>query len=71
MIDKYPLFAKYERVTGGTLSAYICELTLKGYADNDIAVKLGVRWSYLFNGLTWSDWSQMVSEFREIQKEVL
>lgn len=63
------MFDKYERATGGALSAYICELTLQGYADNEIAVKLGVRWSYLFNGLTWFDWSQMVSEYRETQKQ--
>lgn len=68
---KYPYFEKYENATGGSLSAYICELTLQGYADNEIAVKLGVRWSYLFNGLTFFDWSHIVEEYREIQKEVL
>ena len=63
------MFDKYERATGGALSAYICELTLKGYSDNEIAVKLGVRWSYLFNGLSFFDWSHMVAEFRENQKQ--
>ncbi len=66
---KYPTFEKYENATGGALSAYICELSLKGYSDNEIAVLLGVRWSYLFNGLTYYDWSQMVSEYREIQND--
>lgn len=63
------MFDKYERLTGGALSAYTCKLTLQGYADNEIAVKLGVRWSYLFNGLTFFDWFQMVAEYREIQKQ--
>lgn len=66
---KYSYFEKYENATGGALSSYICELTLQGYADNEIAVKLGVRWTYLFSGLTFFDWSQMVSEYREIQKQ--
>ena len=60
-------FEFYEHITGGALSRYICELTLKGHSDDDIAVALGVRWTYLFNGLTWFDWRTMVREFRELQ----
>lgn len=69
MIDKYPLFAKYERVTGGTLSAYILELSLQGYSDDEIPIKLFCRWAYLFSGMTWDTWRQVVTEYREYQKE--
>lgn len=69
VIEKYPNFAKYEKLTGGTLSAYILELCLKGQSDDRIAVSLGVRWAYLFEGLTWEFWRNVVSEFRSYQKE--
>lgn len=63
------MFEYYEKLTGGALSGYISELTLKGHSDNEIATLLGVRWSYLFSGLTWCDWRQVVAEFRVYQKE--
>lgn len=69
MIDKYPLFAKYERLTGGSLSAFICTLSLNGFNDNEIPIKLYARWAYLFSGMTWEDWRQVVAEFREYQEE--
>ena len=62
------MYAKYEKLTGGALSGYINELTLKGYADNEIAVLLATRWAYLFHGLTFFDYSQIVAEYRQIQK---
>ena len=42
------MYEYYEKLTGGTLGGYISELTLKGHSDNEIAMLLGVRWSYLF-----------------------
>ena len=62
------MYAKYEKLTGGALSGYISELTLKGYADNEISVLLATRWAYLFHGLTFFDYSQIVAEYRQIQK---
>ena len=62
------MYEYYEKLTGGTLSGYITELTLKGYSDNEIAMLLGVRWSYLFSGLGWFEWSQIVEEYRQEQK---
>lgn len=61
------MYAKYEKLTGGALSGYIIELTLKGYADNEISVLLGTRWGYLFHDLTFFDWSQIVAEYRSYQ----
>lgn len=61
------MYEYYERLTGGTLSGYINELTLKGYSDNEISMLLGVRWSYLFEGLGWFEWSQIVEEYRQEQ----
>lgn len=61
------MYAKYEKLTGGALSGYISELTLKGYADNEISVLLATRWSYIFCGLTFFDWSQIVAEYRSYQ----
>ena len=65
------LFEKYENATMGALSAYILELSLKGYSDDSIAVALGVRWAYLFQGLRWEDWFKMVEQFRAIQREIM
>lgn len=62
------MFEYYEQLTGGALSGYINELTLKGYSDNEIAMLLGVRWSYLFSGLGWFEWLQIVAEYRHDQK---
>ena len=50
------MYEYYEKLTGGALSGYISELTLKGHSDNEIAMLLGVRWSYLFSGLGWFLW---------------
>lgn len=61
------MFEYYERLTGGALIGYINELTLKGYSDNEIAMLLGVRWTYLFEGLGWFEWSQIVAEYRQEQ----
>lgn len=63
------MYEYYEKLTGGTLGGYINELTLKGHSDNEIAVLLGVCWAYLFSGMTWEDYRQVVAEFREYQKE--
>lgn len=62
------MYEYYEKLTGGALSGYINELTLKGYSDNEISMLLGVRWSYLFDGLGWFEWSQIVEEYRQEQK---
>lgn len=62
------MYEYYEKLTGGALSGYISELTLKGHSDNEIAMLLGVRWSYLFDGLVWFDWFQIVEEYRQEQK---
>lgn len=62
------MYGYYEKLTGGALSGYINELTLKGYSDNEIAMLLGVRWTYLFEGLGWFEWSQIVEEYRQEQK---
>lgn len=68
-LSKYPTFAKYERSTLGALSAYILELTLQGYSDNEMPIKLHYRWAYLFEGMTFEIWQQVVAEFREYQEE--
>lgn len=68
---KYPTFEKYENLTFGELSIYICKLTLEGCSDNDISIHLSCRWSYLFDGLTHWDWCKMVSEYRELQKDII
>lgn len=62
------MYEYYERLIGGTLGGYINELTLKGYSDNEIAMLLGVRWTYLFEGLGWFEWSEIVEEYRQEQK---
>lgn len=62
------MYEYYEKLTGGTLGGYISELTLKGHSDNEIAMLLGVRWSYLFEGLGWFEWSQIVEEYRQMQR---
>lgn len=62
------MYEYYEKLTGGALSGYISELTLKGHSDNEIAMLLGVRWTYLFEGLGWFEWSQIVEEYRQEQK---
>lgn len=62
------MYEKYEKLTGGALSGYISELTLKGYADNEIAILLCNRWAYLFGGLSYFEWSQIVEEYRSTQK---
>lgn len=62
------MYEYYEKLTGGALSVYISELTLKGHSDNEISMLLGVRWSYLFEGLGWFEWSQIVEEYRQEQK---
>lgn len=61
------MYEYYEKLTGGALSGYISELTLKGHSDNEIAVLLGARWSYLFSDLGWFGWSQIVEEYRQEQ----
>ncbi len=63
------MFEYYENATFGALSAYICELTLKGHSDNEIAIYIYTRWSYLFKGMTWADWFGIVEEFRKYQAE--
>ena len=68
-IGKYPMLETYGNVLGEEFAAYVLTLSLNGYSDDSIAVALGVRWSYLFKGLSWADWFQMVSEFRELQKD--
>lgn len=62
------MYEYYEKLTGGALSGYINELTLKGHSDNEIAMLLGVRWTYLFDGLGWFEWFQIVEEYRQEQK---
>lgn len=63
------MYEYYEKLTGGALSGYINELTLKGHSDNEIAMLLGVRWTYLFEGLGWFEWSQIVEEYRQKQAQ--
>ena len=65
------MFEYYERITGGTLSGYITELTLKGHSDNEIAMLLGVRWTYLFPENSFFEWSQIVKDFRQKQAQQL
>lgn len=65
---KYPMLEKYGNIIGEEFGAYVLTLTINGYSDNEISMLLGIRWSYLFKGLTWADWFQMVEEFRETQK---
>ena len=62
------MYEYYEKLTGGALSGYISELTLKGHSDNEIAMLLGVRLTYLFSGLGWFEWSQIIAEYRQEQK---
>lgn len=66
---KYPLLEKYGNALGEEFAAYVHTLSLKGYTDDRIAVSLGVRWSYLFRGLTFFDWSQLLSQFREYENQ--
>ena len=70
VVENYPNFAKYEKLTCGNLSSYIFELTLKGMSDDSIVVGLGVRWNYLFQ-LGFFDWFQIISEFRAYQKGLI
>lgn len=68
-VGKFPMLEKYGNLIGRELSVYIYTLSLNGYSDDSIAVALGVRWSYLFRGLTFVDWFQLIEEFRENENQ--
>lgn len=36
------MYGYFEKLTGGALSGYISELTLKGHSDNEIAMLLDI-----------------------------
>lgn len=57
----------YDRIfkaLGDTFGNILFERTLKGYSDEDTAVYFGVRWAYLFHGMTYEDWREMIRIFR-------